>query len=38
MMIGKVQTVGKVQNEGKAQDVNDYQLISHISTKITLKT
>ena len=38
MMIGKVQNVGKVQNEGKAQDVNDYQLISHISTKITLKT
>ena len=37
-MIGKVQNVGKVQNEGKAQDVNDYQLISHISTKITLKT
>ena len=30
--------IGKVQNEGKAQDVNDYQLISHISTKITLKT
>ena len=37
-MIGKVQNVGKVQNEGKARDVNDYQLISHISTKITLKT
>ena len=38
MMIGEVQNIGKVQNEGKAQDVNDYQLISHISTKITLKT
>ena len=37
-MIGEVQNIGKVQNEGKAQDVNDYQLISHISTKITLKT
>ena len=41
MTIGIAHNEGKVQNVGKDQSVGkfqNYELMSHISTKITLKT